>query len=1215
MPKKKTGSISKGTFPIVGVGASAGGLEALRSLLQHLPATTGMAFVLVQHLDPEHESLLAKLLSPATRMPVTEVTEGVAVEPDHIYVIPPDKALEIRDGVLHMLARRRQEPKHLPIDVFFHSLAENEGHRAIGVILSGVATDGTLGLAAIKAAGGITFAQDPQSAKYDGMPRSAIAAGCVDFVLPPAGIARELKRISLHPYLGRPDHPAAETRAEQRGEELLRIFALLRNATDVDFTNYKRSTINRRIARRMVLHKVSDLRQYLKYLHDNRSEVSALCEDLLIHVTSFFREPDAFRALKGTVLPRIVRSKAPGEPLRVWVAGCSTGEEVYSIAITILEYLQRYGESVPMQIFGTDVSETVLETARAGIYSQSAMSVVSAARKREFFVRVDGGYQIVKRVREMCVFARQDLTKDPPYSRLDLVSCRNVLIYMEPVLQKKVMAALHYALKPHGFLMLGKSESTSGFSELFRLVARKHKIYAKKSSSMGPDVAPARSTHAPAKTFGPATTVRFDPQKEADRIVMNQYAPAGLVASGDLQILHFRGNVTPYLALPPGKASLSLLRLVRPEFAAELRTAIQRAEKEDISIRKQGLLFKRNGHVNEVDLEVVPFKGSADERFFLVLFHENPVPDSESTKQASQAESPGNDGLEAARLQRELQAIKGQMQSVIDEHEATNEELKSATEEALSSNEELQSSNEELETAQEELQSSNEELVTINEQLQNRNRELSQLSDDWSNLLSGLNIPVVMLGKDLRIRRVTQPAEKLLGLIPADIGRHISNIRSSFKVPSLANFAAEVTEQVGQKEVEIQDHNGRWYSMRMRPYWTSDNRIDGVLMIYIDIHDLKTMQAALEEKKGFSEAVMESTGALVMVTDLDGRVVSFNRACQIISGYKLEEIAGKVIWESALIPRDEAKSVQTIYRRLAAGLDSIQHENHWIVRSGPRRLISWNSAPMPHPSRHPNHLVRIGTDITERREMEAALRQSQTQLQTLAAGLVAAQEEERARVARELHDDIGQKLAMLNLEAESVLRKGARTDELRNELARLSHRLRGIMQDVEQTSYRLHPSALEHLGLSVALKSYCADFGKQNDITIRFSQRNLPRLIPPDLGLTLYRILQEALRNVSKHSGSRQAAVSVAGENGVITLRIKDSGRGFDPSSTKKRGLGLISMAERVRGAGGTLAVKSTPGAGSSIEARIPIPRGSTGGRSSHVSRRHAPASGKTNRT
>ena len=539
MPTKET-LAPRRTFPIVGVGASAGGLEAFRSLLQALPAKTGMAFVLVQHLDPEHESLLTRLLSHATRMPVMEVVEGVTVEPDHVYVIPPNKALGIRNGVLHLLARKRQNPKHMPVDSFFHSLADNEGSGAIGVILSGVASDGTLGLAAIKAAGGITFAQDSRSAKYDGMPRSAIAAGCVDFVLPPEGIAREIKRISLHPYLGTTDHPAAKGQRGERNEDLLKIFVLLRNATEVDFSNYKRSTISRRIARRMVLHKISSLRQYLKYLHENRAEITALCEDLLIHVTSFFREPDAFRALKDTVLPRIFRNKAKGEPLRVWVAGCSTGEEVYSIAITVLEYLQQHKSSMRIQIFGTDVSETVLEQARAGIYSESAMSAVSAARTREFFVRADGGYQIIKRVREMCIFARQDLTKDPPYSRLDLLTCRNVLIYMEPVLQKRVMTVLHYALKPHGFLMLGKSESISGFSELFTPVGRKHKIYSKKSSSDRPafEAPAAHPKHGPAETSQtPDTHVRFDPQKEADRIVMDHYAPAGLVASSDLQIL------------------------------------------------------------------------------------------------------------------------------------------------------------------------------------------------------------------------------------------------------------------------------------------------------------------------------------------------------------------------------------------------------------------------------------------------------------------------------------------------------------------------------------------------------------------------------------------------------------------------------------------------------------------------------------------------------
>jgi two-component system CheB/CheR fusion protein len=1200
MLRKKTLAATRRIFPIVGVGASAGGLEAFRSLLQALNARTGMAFVLVQHLDPDHESLLTKLLTQATRMPVTEVIEGVTVEPDHVYVIPPNKALGIRNGVLHLLARRRRDPKHMPVDAFFHSLAENEGSRAIGVILSGVASDGTLGLAAIKAAGGITFAQDSRSAKYDGMPRSAIAAGCVDFILPPEGIAREIRRISLHPYLGTPDHPSAGRRGE-RNEDLLKIFALLRNATQVDFTNYKRSTIHRRIARRMVLHKLSGLRQYLKYLHENRAEMMALCEDLLIHVTSFFREPEAFRALKETILPRIFRNKAPGESLRIWVAGCSTGEEVYSIAIIVLEYLQHHKSSVPIQVFGTDVSETAIDTARAGIYSESAMSSVSAARTREFFVRADGGYQITKRVREMCVFARQDLTKDPPYSRMDLLTCRNVLIYMEPVLQKTVMAVFYYALKPNGFLMLGKSESISGFSELFTPVGRRHKIYSKKSSGNRPalDMPAAHPKHAMAETSeDPDSQPRFDPQKEADRIVMDHYAPAGLVTSSDLHILNFRGNVAPYLSPSPGQASLSLLRMVRPEFAVDLRTAIHRSGKQDIPIRKEGILIKRNGHLNEVDLEVVPFKGEGHERFYLVLFRESRVQDlEESSEPGAKAKSRPNGGLELARLQRELQTTRGHLQSIIEEHEATNEELKSANEEVLSSNEELQSTNEELETAQEELQSSNEELVTINEQVQNRNQELSQLSDDWTNLLSGLNIPVVMLGKDSRIRRFTAPAEKLLNLLPTDIGRLIHHIRPNVKIPHAERLIAEVMEKVSQKELEIQNREGRWYSLRLRPYRTSDNRIDGVLMIFIDIHDLKTTQAALRERNSFSETVMESSGALVMVTDLRGRIVAFNRACQNISGYKREEMADKIIWQSPLIPKMEIGGVKAVYRRLAAGHAPVLHENHWIAKSGAQRLISWNSTPMPHVFGQPDYVVRIGTDITERRDAEVALqasenalRLSQQQLQSLAAGLISSQEEERARVARELHDDISQQLAALNLEVSKAVRAEPQGDgNLRMEIERLGQRLGNILRDVDQTAYRLHPSSLDHLGLWAALRSLCGDFAKQNGIAVRCTERNLPRVFPRSLALTVYRVVQEALRNVVKHSGARRAIVSLVGNRGAVVLTVKDFGRGFNASRPVKRGLGLISMAERVRLAGGVFNLKTSPGEGVTIGIRIPL--------------------------
>ena len=814
--------------PIVGVGVSAGGFEAFRELLKALPSDTGLALVLVQHLDPGHESLLAKLLSKATAMPVAEVEEGMTVEPNHVYVIPPNKTMGIANGTLHLMARGEPMAKHLPIDYFLTSLAADRGNRAIGVILSGTASDGTMGLKAIKSEGGITFAQDIKSAKYDGMPRSAIAAGCVDFVLPPEGIASELARIGRHPYLGIGPPSQAEEPADDSDDDLHKIFLVLQRATGVNFAYYKYSTIKRRIARRMLLHKLESLKQYLRFLHENRAEPAALCEDILIHVTGFFREPEAFQALADRIFPKILDSKPPGESIRVWVPGCSTGEETYSIAMVLLECLGDRVTSVPIQIFGTDISEVSIEKARAGVYGESSLGEVSAERLRRFFVKVESGFQIVKSLREMCVFARQDLGQDPPFSRLDLISCRNVLIYMGPVLQKKVMAIFHYALKPTGFLMQGKSESISGFTDLFTVIDREHKICSKKPAVSGPvfDLSTAAGFE---KAMGaaagkPETESRFDVQKEADRIVLSQYAPAGLVVDENLHILHFRGNCSPYLSPPPGQASLGLLRMVRPELAVELRTALHHAKKQEIAVRKEGIRVQREGHLWDVCLEVVPIKSDLGERFFLVLFQETPVRVSAGPETGGEAPATGErQSREDARLRQDLQATKESLQSMIQEQEAINEELKSANEEALSSNEELQSTNEELETAKEELQSTNEELVTVNEQLGNRNFELAQLNDDLTNLLSSVSIPILMLSGDWRIRRFTPQAETLLNLLPADVGRPIVNLRPNIDVPDLAALVTEVVDTMSVREREVQDPEGRWYSMQSGPTgpWTT----------------------------------------------------------------------------------------------------------------------------------------------------------------------------------------------------------------------------------------------------------------------------------------------------------------------------------------------------------------------------------------------------------
>ena len=1199
-PQPAEPSIQEEPHPIVGVGASAGGFEAFRELLKALPSDTGLALVLVQHLDPGHESLLAKLLSKATAMPVAEVEEGMTVEPNHVYVIPPNKTMGIRNGTLHLMARGEPAAKHLPIDYFLTSLAEDRGNRAIGVILSGTASDGTMGLKAIKTEGGITFAQDIKSAKYDGMPRSAIAAGCVDFVLPPEGIASELARIGRHPYLGIEPPAQAEEPADDGDDDLHKIFLVLQKATGVNFTYYKYSTIKRRIARRMLLHKLESLKQYLQFLHENRAEPAALCEDILIHVTGFFREPEAFQALAERIFPKILDSKPPGESIRVWVPGCSTGEETYSIAMVLLECLGDRVSSVPIQIFGTDISAVSIEKARAGVYSESSLGEVSPERLRRFFVKVEGGFQIVKSLREMCVFARQDLGQDPPFSRLDLISCRNVLIYMGPVLQKKVMGIFHYALKPTGFLMQGKSESISGFADLFTVIDREHKICSKRpgepSRVFDLSLAAGYERALGAAAGKPETQSRFDVQKEADRIVLSQYAPAGLVVDENLHILHFRGQSSPYLSPPPGQASLGLLRMVRPELAVELRTALHHAKKQEIAVRKEGIRVQREGHLWDVCLEVVPIKSDLGERFFLVLFQETPVRVPAGPEAGGEAPATGKrQSREDARLRQDLQATKESLQSMIQEQEAINEELKSANEEALSSNEELQSTNEELETAKEELQSTNEELVTVNEQLGNRNFELAQLNDDLTNLLSSVNIPILMLSGDWRIRRFTPQAEKLLNLLPGDVGRPIVNLRPNIDVPDLAALVTEVVDTMSVREREVQDREGRWYSMRVRPYRTMDNKIDGAVMTFIDIDAAKRIHLELQREQTFTAAVLESAAALVMVTDMEGHIARFNLACRRLSEYSFEEVEGKPVWD-VLVPPEEIEAVKQVYKELAESRSAREHENHWVDRSGQRHLISWSSTLVTEAQDATRHLVWVGVDVTEARLAEKALQQteilrhSQEQLRTLTAGLVEAQEEERRRVSQELHDDISQRLTALAIQLEVLHQaRGISSEELHGKLGELQKQMEVLSEDLRRTARNLHPFMLTHLGLEPALRSYCEEFSKLRKFKVRFTARALPGTIPSGVALCVYRVVQEALGNVAKHAEAKRAVVSISGIDDVLHVAIRDDGHGFDLDQAKGKGLGLISMEERVRHLGGTFSISPKPGDGTRIEIRIPL--------------------------
>jgi two-component system CheB/CheR fusion protein len=844
---------------IVAVGASAGGIEAFTELISNLATDTGMVFVLVQHLDPEHKSLLTELISKKTAMRVKEVTNGMTVEPNHVYVIPANATMSISDHTLQLAPRGDSRALHMSIDHFMRALAEQQGNRAIGVLLSGSGTDGTAGLAEIQGHGGVTFAQDEASAKYPNMPASAVAAGCVDYVLPPKAIARELARIARHPYLAR-DHAAeAPNIAPAENTGLTLVFQLLRKTTGVDFAHYRQSTILRRMQRRMVVHKIDKMEEYVKYLQGNPSELKALYRDMLINVTSFFRNPRAFDVLKSHVFPAILRNRAADAAIRIWTPGCASGEETYSIAIALLEFLGDKASQTAIQFFGTDVSESSVAKARAGAYAENIQADVSSDRLRRFFTKVEGHYRISKNIRDMCIFAQHNVLNDPPFSQMDLIACRNLLIYLEPVLQSKAISLFHYALRPGGYLLLGTSEGVGSARHLFSSEDRANKIFLKKATAARQAVTfamhhPGQShqdnASRPLAKLPESGWNYLEAQREFDRRLLSQYAPATVFINEDLEIIHSRGSVNRYLKLAPGRASLSIMKMAREGLLPDLRNAIAKAQKENVTVRKHNIQIKNgndNGNGNGaanfdserfVNIEVAPISlGNLKDLYFMIVFEDSPVIAQPAPVSRSARGARGSKEVSGriSRLEQELAATKEYLQSVIETQQATNEELQSANEEILSSNEELQSTNEELETAKEELQSANEELSTVNDELRSRNQEVHQVNNDLSNLFASIYFAVVMVGSDLTIRRFTPQAQTFLGLIPADVGRPLININPPTEIPNLQALVLQVMSTSTQLDREFIDRQGGRYQLRILPYRTPDNKVDGAVITIVDV--------------------------------------------------------------------------------------------------------------------------------------------------------------------------------------------------------------------------------------------------------------------------------------------------------------------------------------------------------------------------------------------
>ena len=882
------------TLPIIGIGASAGGLEAFKKFFNAMPPESGIAFVLIQHLDPVHESITASLLARHTVMKVVQIENKMPVEANHVYVIPPNKDLTIHNGILHLIAPIQPHGMRLPIDSFFRSLAEDQKENAVCAILSGTGSDGSLGLKEIKANGGMVMAQLPETAQFDGMPRSAIETGIVDYILPVEEMPDVLsKYIEYTRALMK--HSESETAAP---DQLGLILAALHLHTKHDFHYYKKGTLTRRIERRMGLNHLTDFADYARLLQEDHEEANRLFKDLLISVTNFYREPEAYKLLEREVIQKVVSEKGGEEPIRVWVSGCATGEEAYSISILFLEQIQAMKKHCPIQIFASDIDEQALAVAREGLYPLNIAADISAERLRQYFHKKDQYYQVGKQLRESVVFAAQNLISDPPFSKLDLISCRNLMIYLEPELQRKIISLFHYVLNDGGFLFLGSSETIGQHEDLFQPISKKSRLYrrigpARHDKLDLPFVNGLGKTSNMAYRTGLKYVEPTNLEEITQRLLLKRYAPFAVLINRKYEILYLYGQSGPYLELTTGKPSQDLIAIVREGLRSKLRGAVHKAIQDEQELQSKARVL-RDGSYYSVRLTIMPVKQpKAAEGLVLITFAE--ATESVPIEPEAGIETEVTNETLVNQLESELRDTRDDLRSSTEEMEASNEELKTSNEEVLSMNEELQSTNEELETSKEELQSLNEELTTVNNQLQDKVEELASTNDDLANLLSNTDIAALFLDSQFRIKRFTPATCKLFNLILTDLGRPVGDISHKFLDLNLLQDAETVLTNLVPVEKEVHTENGECFMVRTLPFRTEDNKIDGIVITFVDITHLKHAETALLRSKARVELLLKSTGEAIFGVNNKGVCIFVNNKILELLGYKSEELIGKNI--------------------------------------------------------------------------------------------------------------------------------------------------------------------------------------------------------------------------------------------------------------------------------------------------------------------------------
>lgn len=1183
-------------FSIVAVGASDGGLDAFVELLRYIPADTGLGFVVLQHLDASRESHLKEMLSRATRMPVLEAAQGMRIEPNHVYVMPSNADVGLASGTLSLRSRTgdRTSP-HLPIDAFFADLAADRGAQAIGVVLTGQGKDGVEGVRAIKAVGGLTLVQKPNTAKAVGMPEAVIGTGLADFVLPLQGLAKELVRIAQHPLAA---YDAKDTGdREKDAAHIARILQLLEPVVGVDFGEYKEATLRRRLGRRMLLARADTLDDYVAFLHSHPTELGLLFEDLLIHVTSFFRDPEVFESLAQTVFPSLLAKNRRNDPIRIWCAGCSTGEEAYSIVIALLEFLDQNNVSgVSVRLFGSDISEAAIAKARIGTFSEEALRGVSPARLARYFSKDDRyGYRINKNVRERCAFVKHNLASDPPYSKLDLVSCRNVLIYFTPELQKRVVATFQFALKQPGFLLLGRSENVGDPCVLFAPVDKENRVFERtnaKNTLRLPYAKEAQAQPVPKAAAKPETPVPEDFERQVETALLQHYVPPGVVVNEALQIVHFRGQTGRFLEPAPGQPHHNLLHMARKGLVVDLRVALHLARTKNITIKRLGVKFDFNERSNVCDLVIIPLPPTpaAEGRLFAVLFDEDPEGTTIGQPRASQ---------DTANLETMLEATQNNLQNVIAENKKANEELTASNEELVSGNEELQTLNEELETAKEELQSANEELSTLNQELETRNTEINAANGDLINVLGSVDVPIVIVDAARNIRRFTPKAKGILNLIPGDIGRPIDHIKPTLNIRDLDQKIAEVIASGGLYEEQAQGNDGRWHRLQIRAFRSDDHQVDGAVLSVVDIDTLKRQVGEAEWARDYARATVQAVQTPLVLLDERLTILSLNEAFRVAYGVSTD-CEGQMFHEIMV----GALNLPELHTGLQHVLDDptkdFALQRDCIFPKAGVRTISFSGRSVANPSGQKVVLLAM-EDVTDRLHGEA---ERSSLLASTEAAKASAENANRAKdvFLATLSHELRTPLSTLLMQAQ-LLRRGA-MDEVR--LARAS----GVIERAAKSQARLIDDLLDisrivtgklkvelqPISLAAVVRSAyetLAPVAAKKSLRVDLVLNDQLRAISGDAA-RMQQVVLNLFTNAIKFTPTDGSIViTVAQVDGACELRITDSGVGieaaflpriFDRFSQEKGrqslayeglGLGLAIVRHIVEVHGGTLSAQS----------------------------------------